>query len=147
MTPQRIIGIGYEGSDLDGLIAKLRLRGVDHVVDVRLNPISRKRGLSKTALRAGLGAAGLGYSHLRALGNPKTNRDGFASTTGPAADASRTAYRHLLRSEAAQDALSQIRELATGHRVALMCFEADGSHCHRELVLEALGVGALALVV
>ena len=39
-----VIGIGYEGLESDGLVSKLCLRGVRTVVDVRLNPISRKRG-------------------------------------------------------------------------------------------------------
>lgn len=147
MAPHAIIGIGYEGSDLEGLVGRLRLRGIDHVVDVRLNPISRKRGLSKTSLRAGLETAGIGYSHLRALGNPKANRDGFASTSGPTAMASRDAYRGILESDESQTALSEVRVLSEDHRVALLCFEADEAHCHRELVLQALGAADLALAV
>ncbi|OIH99870.1 MULTISPECIES: DUF488 family protein [unclassified Curtobacterium] len=147
MAPRAIIGIGYEGSDLEGLVARLRLRGVEHVVDVRLNPISRKRGLSKTALRAGLEAAGIGYSHLRALGNPKTNREGFATSAGPEAFASRETYRDLLRSDEAQSALSEVRDLTESHHVALLCFEADETHCHRELILQALCAEDLALAV
>ncbi|MBT2502507.1 DUF488 domain-containing protein [Curtobacterium sp. ISL-83] len=146
MTAQGPIGIGYEGLDLPGLIDRLRLRGVTHVVDVRLNPISRKRGLSKTALREGLEAAGIDYSHLRSLGNPKANRDGFATVVGPEARSCRDAYRTLLETRPAQDALDQIRALNEHQRVALLCFEADEPHCHRELVLEALRSPSLALV-
>ncbi|MDR1430587.1 MAG: DUF488 domain-containing protein, partial [Propionibacteriaceae bacterium] len=48
-----------------------------HLVDVRQTPISRKRGLSKTALGAALSEAGIDYIHLRELGNPRDNRDGY----------------------------------------------------------------------
>jgi len=54
-----VIGVGYEGLDQDGLVSKLRVRGVKTLVDVRLNPISRKRGLSKTGLRDRLEADGI----------------------------------------------------------------------------------------
>ncbi|PPJ18215.1 hypothetical protein C5E45_10195 [Nocardia nova] len=39
--------------------------GVATVVDVRLTPISRKPGLSKTKLSAALAEAGIRYVHLR----------------------------------------------------------------------------------
>ena len=147
MTDCDVIGTGYEGLDVDGLITRLRLRDVTHVVDVRLTPISRKRGLSKTALQARLAEAGIAYSHFRALGNPKSNREGFAELSGAAANASRELFREALRSRAAQDALSSIRKIAETQRVSLLCFEAEEAHCHRALVLEALDARALAAAV
>lgn len=50
---------------------------VDVLVDVRLNPISRKKGFSKSSLQQALGAARIEYRHERQLGNPKSNRDPF----------------------------------------------------------------------
>ena len=72
-----IISIGYERRDLSELIGLLTANGVLTLVDVRLNPISRKRGFSKKALAAALGDAGIDYRHERELGNPKENRDPF----------------------------------------------------------------------
>lgn len=143
MTEHDVTGIGYEGLDVDGLITRLRLRGVGHVVDVRLTPISRKRGLSKTALKAHLAEVGIAYSHFRALGNPKSNRDGFAETTGAAAELSRERFRSVLKSSEAEEALNAIRKIAETERVSLLCFEAEQGQCHRSLVLEALGSTAL----
>lgn len=143
MTEHDVTGIGYEGLDVDGLITRLRLRGVQHVVDVRLTPISRKRGLSKTALSARLAEVGIAYSHFRALGNPKSNRDGFAEITGAAAEQSRERFRGVLKSSEAEDALNAIRKIAETERVSLLCFEAEQGRCHRSLVLEALGSTAL----
>ena len=74
---QQMIGIGYEGCDLAEFIERLRLSSVTLLVDVRLNPISRKRGFSKTALSGALADAGIAYDHMRSLGNPKWNRPGF----------------------------------------------------------------------
>lgn len=72
------IGVGYEGQEISEFIDGLVQRGVTRLVDVRLTPISRKRGFSKTALRAALAEAGIEYDHRRELGNLKTNRAGFA---------------------------------------------------------------------
>ncbi|WP_243062719.1 DUF488 family protein [Humibacter sp. RRB41] len=133
-----VIGIGYEGLDLDALVSRLRLRGVSTVVDVRLNPISRKRGLSKTALRERLAGDGIEYEHLPALGNPRDNRGGFSEVEGVEAQEARQKFNELLRTPAAHQALDRVLELAETGTVALLCFERDESHCHRELVLVEL---------
>lgn len=138
MESNVIIGVGYEGLDPDGLVSKLRLRGVRTVVDVRLNPISRKRGLSKTALRARLAEDEIGYEHLPSLGNPRDNREGFAELDGRAARNARAKFGELLDTEPAREALSRVTELAAVGTVALLCFEQDETRCHREIVLTAL---------
>jgi uncharacterized protein (DUF488 family) len=121
-----VIGVGYEGLDLDGLVSKLRLRDVATVVDVRLNPISRKRGLSKTALRERLSEAGI------------DNREGFAELDGSEARAVREKFGELLDTPAAHLALDRVLELTYAGTVALLCYEQDETRCHRELVLSAL---------
>lgn len=139
-----VIGVGYEGLDSDALVSKLRLRGVRTVVDVRLNPISRKRGLSKTALRARLAEDKIGYEHLPSLGNPRDNREGFADLDGGAARDAREKFSELLNTEAAREALSRVMELAAAGTVALLCFEHDETRCHREIVLAALRARLIA---
>lgn len=133
-----VIGIGYEGLDLDALVSRLRLRGVTTVVDVRLNPISRKRGLSKTALRERLTSDGIGYEHLPALGNPRDNREGFGELSGSEARAARDRFGEILATDAAQSAMDGVLALADAGTIALLCFERDETRCHRELVLKAL---------
>lgn len=133
-----VIGIGYEGLDLDALVSRLRLRGVATVVDVRLNPISRKRGLSKTALRERLVSEGIGYEHLPALGNPRDNREGFGEISGSQARAARDKFDEILATDAAQSAMECVLALGETGTVALLCFEHDETRCHRELVLKAL---------
>ncbi|GAA0993477.1 DUF488 domain-containing protein [Subtercola frigoramans] len=133
-----VIGIGYEGLDSDGLLARLRLRRVSTVVDVRLNPISRKRGMSKSALRELLANANIGYEHFPALGNPRDNREGFADITGQAGKDARARYEALLSSSEAKDKLDSVIALSQIGLVALLCFEADECTCHREVVLTAI---------
>jgi uncharacterized protein (DUF488 family) len=104
------------------------------LVDVRLNPISRKPGLSKTALGQALAEAGIAYEHRRELGNPKTNRAGFAGAATEREQA-RTRYQELLRRPEACEALDALAQAGDRERVAVLCFEAEEHRCHRDVVL------------
>jgi uncharacterized protein (DUF488 family) len=118
-----LIGVGYQGRTADELLAHLLALGVTRLVDVRLNPISRKPGLSKTALARALADAGIAYEHRRELGNPKTNRAGFAGSPTELAEA-QARYRHILHQPQADDALNSLAEAGRHERVAVLCFEA-----------------------
>ncbi|MEV6047641.1 DUF488 family protein, N3 subclade [Streptomyces xanthochromogenes] len=126
---------GYEGRDIDSFVASLLDAQISMVADVRLTPISRKPGFSKTRLGHALGQAGITYIHLRALGNPKDNRAPFWE--GRIREG-RARFRSLLRSEAAQADLHVLAEHAGQARVAVLCFEKDEERCHRHVVLETL---------
>jgi transcriptional regulator with XRE-family HTH domain len=126
---------GYEGRDIDSFVASLLDSRIDVVADVRLTPISRKKGFSKTRLGEALGEAGIEYTHLRGLGNPKENRAPFWDGR---LDVGRTRFRDVLRSEEAQADLGRLEEHAQQSRVAVLCFEKDESRCHRQVVLETV---------
>lgn len=131
-----ITGIGYEGETLDSFVRKLTAWKVSTLVDVRLNAISRKRGFAKTALSEGLRANGIEYVHLPALGNPKDNRGGYGESQGEAAKHARDVYLARLESEAALISMDALVDLAQSGRVAVLCFEANERHCHRQQVIE-----------
>lgn len=128
-----IVGIGYEGLTLPDLVDRLRSLGVSRVVDVRFAARSRKRDFNKKTLAVGLAAAGIGYTHLAALGNPPSNRPGFHGSPAALA-AARATYESLMPSSA----LSSVATMAATERVALLCFEANQSQCHRDVILSAL---------
>jgi uncharacterized protein (DUF488 family) len=131
-----VMGWGYEGRTLDDLLVDLRAWRIDTLVDVRLNPISRKRGFSKTRLREACESIGVTYEHRRALGNPKENRAGFASP--PSTDGgARARFRdEVLSAECAQHDLRFIAEQRDqGKRMLLLCFEANEGCCHRHEIL------------
>jgi transcriptional regulator with XRE-family HTH domain len=132
----RVIGVGYEGLGPEELLEKLTEQRVQVVADIRLNPISRKRGLSKTALRERLEQAEITYMHLPALGNPKENRPGYAD---PNAVAPRAAFAERLRAAPAKRDLATLQDLSSRRVVALLCFEREQAYCHRAEVLAALG--------
>jgi uncharacterized protein (DUF488 family) len=129
-------GIGYEGLTQEALISRLRLRGVETLVDVRLNAISRKPGFSKKALAAALEHAGIRYCHMPSLGNQRANRDGYSETTSVSAREARDRYRNTLAHESAATSLNELVELARTQTIAVFCFEENERHCHREQVIE-----------
>ncbi|GAB7041545.1 MULTISPECIES: DUF488 domain-containing protein [Catenuloplanes] len=135
--PTGLVGVGYEGRAIDEFVEDLVDRGVAHLVDVRLTPISRKRGFSKTALGNALTAAGIRYDHRRELGNPKANRAGFGGADEELFEA-RAVYAGLLQDGAAEHTLDELARAATRELVALLCFESDESRCHRHVVLREL---------
>jgi uncharacterized protein (DUF488 family) len=135
MRPGEIATIGYEGAALEEVVATLAAAGVERVCDVRAVTASRKPGFSKTALAAALAAAGIGYTHLRALGTPKAGRQ--AARRGDR-DRFVDVMHGQLATPEAQMALAELAELAASQAVCLLCFERDPAHCHRSLIVDEL---------
>lgn len=128
-----IVSVGYEGRTIDGFVADLQEAGVQTVADVRLNAISRKPGFSKTRLRDALAAVGIGYVHMRSLGNSKNNRQPFWDGHP---EEGRRVFREALQSTGAQASLGELSQLARDHVVAVLCFEADVERCHRKVIID-----------
>lgn len=127
--------IGYEGTDIDRFVATLKAVGVHLLADVRALPLSRKKGFSKTSLRARIEHEGMEYIHLSALGDPKDGRE--AARAGHF-DRFRKIYgQHLAQAEP-QEALRQLGALVGKRGTCLMCFERDPTECHRLIVASQL---------
>ena len=135
--------IGYEGLALRDFLGLLRASGATRLIDVRAIPQSRKPGFSRRMLAASIAEAGLGYTHLRALGTPKPGR--IAARHGDAAGLARVYEAHLATPEA-ELALAEAAALAAAEPCCLLCFEADPALCHRSIVADRLAAsGALAV--
>jgi len=130
--------IGYEATTMAEFIAALTLAGVTQVIDIRALPLSRRPGFSKSPLAASLAEAGIGYVHLKALGTPKRGRD--AAKKGDVATLTQV-YDDQLELPEAQAAAAQMLALAAERPSALLCYERDPRHCHRRLLVEAVGEG------
>lgn len=142
MTPT-IFTIGYEGADPERFTAALAAAGVEVLADVRAVALSRKRGFSKSALREGLLAGGMGYEHLIALGTPKAGRE--AARAGDA-QTLRRVYDGQLATPAAGEAFARLEDLARARPICLMCFERDPALCHRRILAERLQERGFACV-
>jgi uncharacterized protein (DUF488 family) len=130
--------IGYEATTMAEFIAALTRAGVTQVIDIRALPLSRRPGFSKSSLAASLAEAGIGYVHLKALGTPKRGRD--AAKKGDVATLTQV-YDDQLELPEAQAAAAQMLALAAERPSALLCYERDPRHCHRRLLVEAVGEG------
>lgn len=128
----RIYSVGYEGLEVDGLIDRLVSARVTLVVDVRLNPISRRSGFSRKSLSRRLDAAGIEYRHDASLGNPPENRDSFRRGDG---SEGRLRMREIL-SHGSNAALKRLIDDARGRRVAVLCFERGAQRCHRQVITD-----------
>lgn len=133
-----IYTIGYEGATMEGFIHALQAAGVRRVIDVRALPLSRRPGFSKSSLAASLKEAGIDYAHLKALGTPKRGRD--AAKKGDVATLT-AVYDVQLGLPEAQAQAAQMLALADERPSALLCYERDPCHCHRTLLLRAMGEG------
>ena len=113
--------------------------GVRRVIDIRALPLSRRPGFSKSSLAAALKEVGIDYVHLKALGTPKPGRD--AAKKGDVATL-RQVYANQLDLPEAQAQAAIMLDLAAEMPSALLCYERDPCHCHRTLLLDAVGAGA-----
>ena len=134
--------IGYEGKDIEEYVQVLEENMVKVVVDVRRNPISRKYGFSKTRMRETLASEGIDYIHLPKLGIESARRRSLKTRADY--NALFIWYeKEVLDKE--KIALGEIIErISSDKRVALTCFEADPTLCHRSKVLERISKIATA---
>ncbi|MDE0879437.1 MAG: DUF488 domain-containing protein [Sphingomonas bacterium] len=133
-----IYTIGYEATTMTDFLAALTGAGAMRVIDVRALPLSRRPGFSKTSLAASLKEAGIDYVHLKALGTPKPGRD--AAKKGDVATLT-AVYANQLALPEAQAQSAIMLDLAHEAPSALLCYERDPCHCHRTLLLAAVGQG------
>src|SRR3954468_14464758 len=127
--------IGYQDADADRVLAALQSAGVAAVADVRAVVSSRKRGVSKSALRESLDAAGIDYRHFRDLGTPAAGRQ--AARAGDAAGMRRV-FCEQLATDAARAALDDLAGVAANRPTCLLCFCRDPAMCHRRVIAERL---------
>lgn len=113
--------IGYEGRALDEVIAMLSAEKIDRVIDIRALPLSRRRGFSKTPLGDALRAVGIEYVHMKEAGNPYRKESDLLAKY----------KKHIAK---ADDVVDAVAAAAKGKRVALLCYEAEPTECHRSLL-------------
>ncbi len=128
--------IGYEGLTIDAYLCRLISNNVRMLIDVRMNPYSRKHGFSQKSLQSYLQKVDIAYLHLPELGIPSNRRKNLGN---------KESYENLFAYYSKEVLPNQVEALATirsqvaeVHRVALTCFEAQPSMCHRSEIVTAL---------
>jgi uncharacterized protein (DUF488 family) len=128
----KCFAIGYQGRSLTGMCELLVEEGVDLLIDVRERAWSNRPEFRKTAIATALAAHGIEYVHVREAGNPFRPRAGEVID---ALDCMRR-YRGYLR--ATPSVVEKMRLLIGRRKVALLCYEASSSDCHRGVLIAAL---------
>ncbi|MCK4816809.1 DUF488 domain-containing protein, partial [bacterium] len=115
---------------------KLIINNVLVLVDVRANPVSRKYGFSKRTLQNHIEKTTIMYIHIPELGISSRLRKNLSG---------RDSYRNLFdyyeeqilpnQSKSLEEIKALVRQFG---RIALTCFEADHTMCHRHLIAHSI---------
>ncbi len=124
--------IGYQGRTLAGFIRTLQEAGVEKVVDVRLNPVSRDRRFNMMKLFQELNRSGISYESVRGLGNPQDIR---ALWQNGDLERGRNQYRKFVNNGAAAH-VDYVIGLARLGATAILCRESEAHECHRSVIAE-----------
>ena len=113
---------------------------MEQLVDVRSFPRSRVNPqFNADTLPGELGAAGIAYEHLKALGGRRPRQDlGFPSPNGFWRNDSFRNYADYALTPAFRQGLSRLHALAEVRICAIMCAEAAWQRCHRQIITDWL---------
>jgi uncharacterized protein (DUF488 family) len=127
---------GYEGLSLEGYLNRLIKLDVKVLCDVRRNPVSMKYGFSRKTLQKACEGVHIEYLHFPELGiESELRRD--LKTKQDYEDLFKIYDRDTLpRTLLKQDEIAGL--VRKYDRVALTCFEADPSFCHRSHLASAV---------
>lgn len=132
MTP--VFTIGYQQAVQAPLIGLLKQNDIDVLADVRAIARSRKPGFAKSNLAASLEEAGIAYRHFPHLGTPA---EGRAAARRADMETLRLVYSGQMELPQAMMQLAQLQDLASHHRICLLCYCRDAKACHRSLLVDA----------
>ena len=118
---------GYEGLQIDGFLNILLESGIEQVIDVRRNPISRRYGFHKSTLSRLCKRLAIKYRHVPEVGIPSELRANLQPSD----------YIQLFQNyeqdilSAQQAAVESIASWVESKPSVLVCMEADPDSCHR----------------
>lgn len=129
---------GYEGLMIDGFLNRLMEAGMERLIDVRSNPVSRRYGFHKSTLTRLCGDVGIEYVHFPELGIAAEDRHELL-----ALDDRDTLFANyeaqILPNQ--KPSIHEVARLMKERASVLVCMEADPADCHRSRL--ALAVSQL----
>lgn len=133
--------LGYTGFSIDKILNILIQNGINTVLDVRNNPVSRKYGFHKATLQRLCNKVSIEYVHIPELGISPEARRGLTE---------REDFEKLFKSYARRisrsstSGLEHAAEICEYRAGSLLCAEANPQDCHRLVLsrrLESMGAG------
>jgi len=138
-SPTKVLTIGHSTRSIESFIEMLRAYGVKRLVDVRTIPRSRTNPqFNRESLAQSLAEAGIGYTHVAALGGLRHARKDSLNTGWR--NTSFRGYADYMQTDEFRKNLDALVDLAREQTVAVMCAEAVPWRCHRSLIADALTV-------
>jgi uncharacterized protein (DUF488 family) len=139
VTQPFLFTIGHSTRSLEEFLALLTPSGVRHLVDVRSIPKSRHvPQFNSDTFAALLNAAGIAYTHIKALGGRRHSRKDSINTGWR--NTSFRGYADYMVTSQFAEGLDILIEIASTTPTAIMCAEAVPWRCHRSLIADALTV-------
>jgi uncharacterized protein (DUF488 family) len=135
-APHVIYTAGYEGKSVDGFLNELLKVGIEAILDVRANPISRKYGFARKSLCEIATKLGITYHHLPKLGIPSAERQHLGTSASYESLLHRYERQMLPRQH---DELNGLLALLRAKPSVLVCVEKDPLRCHRERLARVAG--------
>ncbi|HSW47284.1 MAG TPA: DUF488 family protein [Phycisphaerae bacterium] len=135
LAPPAVYTAGYQDKSVDGFFDGMLRAGIQAIMDVRANPISRKYGFARSSIRSIAEKLGLDYSHLPRLGIPSVHRVGLSDEAS---------YARLLDSYESkmlpcrQADVEELARLVSAKPSVLVCMERDVRCCHRSRLAAAV---------
>ena len=125
-----VYSIGHSNHEWGRFVELLAMHGIQRLVDVRSQPVSRYTPyFSYPDVGKNLAAKGIEYTFLgRELGGRPDGGEFYD-------DEGRVLYDRWAASEVFRGGLDRLIELAAGSRTAMMCSEEDPCICHRRLLI------------
>lgn len=126
---------GYEGKSVDAFFNHLLKKGIQLIIDVRANPISRCYGFSKRQLSEIAKRLGLSYRHMPNLGIPSEYRTDLTDFDS---------YQRLLKKyeqemlPQLENEINEVGKLTEETAAVLVCVEKDVRCCHRSRLADAV---------
>lgn len=128
--------IGYEGKSFDHYLNQLVENNIHVLCDVRKNPFSMKYGFSKSQLEDACNKLGITYIHFPELGIESEKRKNLEDKTDYEKLFKEYEKKTLPANEASLEKLYQL--FLKNKRIAITCFEADHSYCHRHKIAKQI---------
>jgi uncharacterized protein (DUF488 family) len=132
--------IGHSTRALDDFLALLTREDIEHLVDVRAFPMSRRYPhFNRESLLSSLAAHNISYRHAPELGGRRT----APKDSAPSAwrNSGFRGYAWYMTTPEFAAALAELRDDASHKRTVIMCAEAVPWRCHRNLIADALVAG------
>lgn len=131
-----IYSIGYEGKTIEYFTNELIKEDIRVLCDIRKNALSMKYGFSKNQLKFIVENVGIKYIHIPELGIESQKRQSL--NTKKDYDKLFVDYEKNTLPEMSEKLEELNKIFISNKRIALMCFEADHTCCHRSRTINAL---------